>query len=354
MIQVGGFHPAHGRGLRDAKAVRAAPDHRRHARHRRHHARPAHDPRGARHVRGTWKSSAPTCCSSTTPTRWRWSLGAVQRATKISTVGLCHSVQGTAMQLAHALGVPYEEIDYLCAGINHMAFYLKLRATARMPTRCCGRDTASRGSTRRRRRPRADGGERMHDAVRYEMFRRLGYFVTESTEHFAEYVPWFIKPRPPRTARAVQHPARRVHPPLRDQRRRLARDAGGNDEAASRSAVTADARVLRRDHPRARDAQPAVIYGNVPNTGLIDNLPAARASRCPASSIRKASSRRTSARLPAQLAALMQTNINVQELTVEAALDQQARARLSRRDARPAHRRRTHPGRNLGARGRAV
>ncbi|MEP7200374.1 MAG: alpha-glucosidase/alpha-galactosidase, partial [Chloroflexota bacterium] len=112
---------------------------------------------------------------------------AISRASKINTVGLCHSVQGTAMQLARDIGVPYDEIDYLSAGINHMAFYLKF-----------AHRNGESGSSDHDLYPRirqviADGHVPNWNRVRYEVFKHLGYFVTESSEHFAEYVPWFIK-----------------------------------------------------------------------------------------------------------------------------------------------------------------
>lgn len=95
---------------------------------------------------------------------------AINRATEIRTVGLCHSVQGTARQLAEALDISMDEIDYLCAGINHMAFYLKFERNGEdlYPTL---RELAASGSI-------PDW-----DRVRYEVFSRLGYFVTESSEH---------------------------------------------------------------------------------------------------------------------------------------------------------------------------
>src|SRR6266436_9548391 len=98
----------------------------------------------------------------------------------IRTVGLCHSVQGTAFELSVDLGIPYREIDYLAAGINHMAFYLRFEHQ--------GEDLYPR------LRALAESGKVPdHNRVRYEMLRHLGFFVTESSEHFAEYVPWFIK-----------------------------------------------------------------------------------------------------------------------------------------------------------------
>jgi len=92
---------------------------------------------------------------------------ALNRTTSIHTVGLCHSVQGTAEQLARNIGVPIEEINYVCAGINHMAFYLRFERD--------GQDLYPLIQ-----RVIDEGRVPADNRVRYEMFRRLGYFVTES------------------------------------------------------------------------------------------------------------------------------------------------------------------------------
>src|SRR5919199_1122471 len=105
---------------------------------------------------------------------------AINRATSIKTVGLCHSVQGTAEELARDIKVPIADINYLCAGINHMAFYLRFERN--------GQDLYPLI-----RQVVAEGRVPEGNRVRYEMLTRLGYFVTESSEHFSEYVPWFIK-----------------------------------------------------------------------------------------------------------------------------------------------------------------
>src|SRR5215203_6481497 len=105
---------------------------------------------------------------------------AINRATKIKTVGLCHSVQGTAGELARDIGVPIEAINYLCAGINHMAFYLKFERD--------GQDLYPLI-----RQVAAEGRVPDWNRVRYEILKRAGHFVTESSEHFSEYTPWFIK-----------------------------------------------------------------------------------------------------------------------------------------------------------------
>ena len=105
---------------------------------------------------------------------------AISRASKIKTVGLCHSVQGTAGELARDIGVPVEAINYLSAGINHMAFYLKFERD--------GQDLYPLI-----RQVVSEGSVPDWNRVRYEMLSRVGYLVTESSEHFSEYVPWFIK-----------------------------------------------------------------------------------------------------------------------------------------------------------------
>src|SRR5437660_5103635 len=102
---------------------------------------------------------------------------AVARGSSIRAVGLCHSVQGTARELAADLAVRADELEYVCAGINHLAFYLELRHR--------GRDVYP---DLRAKRDIPDWNR-----VRYEVLRHFGYFCTESSEHLAEYVPWFIK-----------------------------------------------------------------------------------------------------------------------------------------------------------------
>src|SRR5262249_15697216 len=99
---------------------------------------------------------------------------AVDRASSIRTVGLCHSVQHTAGELAGDLGV--DAVDYHVAGINHLAFFLRLERD--------GEDLYP---------PLPPVTPPPHNRVRYEVLKHFGYFVTESSEHFAEYVPWFIK-----------------------------------------------------------------------------------------------------------------------------------------------------------------
>jgi alpha-galactosidase len=120
-----------------------------------------------------------------------WAIGAKYPA--IRQAGLCHSIQITADDLAHDLDVPVEDLRYKVAGINHMAFFLSFEQKLASGAY---RDLypALRAGYRDGRIPKPNRhSPRCPNKVRYEMMMRLGYFVTESSEHFAEYVPWFIK-----------------------------------------------------------------------------------------------------------------------------------------------------------------
>lgn len=231
---------------------------------------------------------------------------AINRATRIRTVGLCHSVQGTAEQLARDIGVPIEEINYLCAGINHMAFYLRFE-----------RD--GENLYPRIRQVIEEGRVPDWNRVRYEMFKRLGYFATESSEHFSEYVPWFIKRDRPDLIEQFNIPLdeyiRRCEVQIADwERQRAELEAGANLD-------------VRRSHEYGsliihsiETGQPRVVYGNVTNDGLIDNLPQGCCVEVPVLVDKNGLQPTKVGTLPPQLVALMQTNINVQALTVEAAL----------------------------------
>ena len=232
---------------------------------------------------------------------------ALSEATRIQTIGLCHSVQYTAGELARDIGVPIEEINYVVAGINHVAFFLRFERN--------GRDlypeihrVASEG--------RVPDGNR----VRYDMFKRLGYFVTESSEHFAEYTPWYIK-----TGR--EDLIRRFNIPLDEYPRRcesqmaewesLRTELEGSDKPLEiRRSVEYGSLIIHSLETGA----PRVVYGNVANRDLIENLPSGCCVEVPCLVDKNGVQPVRVGRIPSQLAALMQTNINVQALTVEAVL----------------------------------
>ncbi len=265
---------------------------------------------------------------------------AINQATPIKTVGLCHSVQGTASYLAGLLGLPPEEINFLCAGINHLAFYLHFEHQ--------GQDLYPR-----LRALIEEGRVPDDDRVRFDIFKRLGYFVTESSEHFSEYTPWFIKQDRPELIEKCNIPLdeyiRRCevqiagwemmrgiienpeHPV--DQgamAERLAAAGATQDEILyaaqllsgggfSTSSNEYGAKIINA----METGEPCVIYGNVTNQGLIQNLPPDCCVEVPCLVDKNGLQPTNIGRIPPQLAALMQTNINVQALTVEAALTRQ-------------------------------
>ena len=236
---------------------------------------------------------------------------AMSRLTPVATVGLCHSVQGTAEQLADDLGLPIEEINYLCAGINHMAFYLRFEHHAA--------DGTVADLYPRLRQIAEEGRAPDWNRVRYEMLRRLGYFVTESSEHFAEYVPWFIK-------RDRLDLIETFNVPLDEYPRRCVQQIADWDALRERLA-RGELPEVRRSHEYAaliihsrETGQPRVIYGSVPNRHLIDNLPQGCSVEVPCLVDRNGIQPTRIGALPPHLAALMRTNVNVQELTVEAAI----------------------------------
>jgi alpha-galactosidase len=231
---------------------------------------------------------------------------AINRATKIKTVGLCHSVQGTAGQLAQDIGVPFEEINYICAGINHMAFYLRFERD--------GQDLYPLI-----RQVAAEGREPEWNRVRYEALRRFGYFVTESSEHFSEYTPWFIKRDRPDLIE-------KFNVPLDEYIRRCENQIAGWYQMREQFESDAPVEAHRSGEYGSliihsmETGTPRVIYGNVQNRGLIDNLPQGCCVEVPCLVDKSGVQPTRIGQLPPQLAALMQTNINVQSLVVEAAL----------------------------------
>jgi len=261
---------------------------------------------------------------------------AISRASKIKTVGLCHSVQGTAQQLAYDIGVPLEEINYLAAGINHLSFFLRFERD--------GEDLYPLI-----RQVVKEGRAPDWNRVRYEVLTRLGYFVTESSEHFAEYVPWFIKRDRPDLIERFNIPLDEYVYRCEAQIKawEFVQDALENPDAPADKSLrevlsTVPVMPLIVEHivhayeNRDRVAvsgeyaplvihsmetgEPRIVYGNVPNRGLIGNLPQGCIVELPCLVDRNGVQPTRVGSLPLHLAALMQTNVNVQSLTVEAAL----------------------------------
>jgi alpha-galactosidase len=234
----------------------------------------------------------------------------------IRQVGLCHSVQGTASELARDLDIPYEQLRYRAAGINHMAFYLEFEEI--MP------DGSYRDlypdllrAYREGRAPKPGWNPRCPNKVRYEMLTRLGYFVTESSEHFAEYTPWFIKRDRPDLIEKFGIPLDEYPKRCIEQIERWRRQA-----EEYRAAATIDVGASREYASDIMNSvwtgEPSIIYGNIRNRGYVTSLPANCAVEVPCLVDRNGVQPTVIGELPPQLTALMRTNINVQELTVQA------------------------------------
>lgn len=246
-----------------------------------------------------------------------WAIGA--KYPDVRQVGLCHSVQGTAWELARDLDIPVEEIRYRAGGINHMAFYLNFEH--RQPDGSY-RDLypALKQGYREGRFPKpSHWNPRCPNKVRYEMLSRLGYFVTESSEHFAEYTPWFIKRDRPDLIERFGIPLDEYPKRCVEQIARWEREAKEYREA--------NEIVVKPSHEYASQivnsvvtGEPSVIYGNVPNAGFIPQLPEGCAVEVPTLVDDNGLQPTVVRDIPPQLIALMRTNINVQDLTVQALL----------------------------------
>jgi alpha-galactosidase len=237
----------------------------------------------------------------------------------IKQVGLCHSVQGTAMELAHDLDIPYDEIRYRAAGINHMAFYLQFERRQPDGThRNLYPDLLAGYRDGRFPKPNL-GNPRCPNKVRYEMLTRLGYFVTESSEHFAEYTPWFIKHGRDDLIEKFgipldEYPKRCIAQAAKwESQAKAYREAGAIEVKASKEYASAIMNSVWT-------GEPSVIYGNVRNNGCIPSLPENCAAEVPCLVDASGIQPTYIGALPVQLTALIRTNINVQELTVAALL----------------------------------
>jgi alpha-galactosidase len=242
-----------------------------------------------------------------------WALTA--RYPELRQVGLCHSVQGTAAALARDLGLAPGQVRYRVGGINHMAFFLELEGPEGdlYPALRQGYRAGRLGHAPR-------DNDRCVDLVRYEVMEHLGYFVTESSEHFAEYVPWFIKPHRPDLTE-------RFRIPLDEYPRRCEEQIAeweGQDLTALAPPAPSHEYAATIMEAQVTGA-PAVIYGNVGNRGLIPDLPAGCAVELPCLVDGNGVQPTPVPDIPPQLTALMQTNVNVQRLTVEALLTEDAR-----------------------------
>ncbi|HET9519792.1 MAG TPA: alpha-galactosidase [Candidatus Limnocylindrales bacterium] len=235
---------------------------------------------------------------------------AVAEATSIRVVGLCHSVFWTVDAVAGYLGIPRDEVDAASAGVNHLAFLLRLEHD--------GRDLYPD-----LRRFVDEGRTPPDNLVRSELFRRLGFYPTESSEHHAEYNPWVIGKRDER-GDAIE----RLHVPIGEY---LDRVANNLDEYAEtkRMLDAGETFEIERSGEYAAtiaeamtSGEPARIVGNVINRGaLIPNLDAAACVEVPCLVDGLGVQPVAMGPLPLHLAAYIRGAVDMQGLTVRAALD---------------------------------
>jgi alpha-galactosidase len=234
----------------------------------------------------------------------------------IRQVGLCHSVQGTAHELANDLDIPYDDIRYRSAGINHMAFFLNFEH--RQPDGSY-KDLYPelRRAYREGRAPKPGWNPRCPNKVRYEMMMRLGYFVTESSEHFAEYTPYFIK-------EGREDLIEKFGIPLDEYPKRCIEQIAKWNRTSEeyRNANTIEVKPSKEYASSIVNSvwtgEPSVIYGNLRNNGVISSVPDRAAVEVACLVDDNGLQPTYVGDLPPQLTALMRTNINVQELTVAA------------------------------------
>ena len=237
--------------------------------------------------------------------------GYMQRYTKIKTIGLCHSVQSCSKDLLNRLGMEdkLEGRKELIAGINHMGWLLEIE----------DKDGNDLYPEIRKRAVEMNDREKHSDMVRFEYIRNFGYYCTESSEHNAEYNCFYIKDKYPELIE-------RYNIPLDEYPRRCVNQIAG--WKAEKERILDNGQIT---HERSGEyasyimesivtGNPYKIGGNVLNTGLIDNLPADACVEVPCLIDGKGIHPCHVGKLPVQLAAMNQTNINAQLLTINAAV----------------------------------
>jgi alpha-galactosidase len=238
-----------------------------------------------------------------------WSM---YEGSSIVNVGLCHSVQITSEDIARYVGVPYEEVWFKCAGINHMSWFLEYNWN--------GRDIYPLLKEKYH-----DPEVYNQDAVKFEFLKHFGYFVTESSYHMSEYVPYFRKRKEwvqkitginswlkEDQGNYYTHCINRQE----QEFQKISRQLSGEEPLDFKRTHEYGAFIIHSMETNI----PRVINGNVKNTGLITNLPSGCCVEVPILVDRTGFNPCYIGALPEQLAALNRTNINVQELTVKAAL----------------------------------
>ena len=240
---------------------------------------------------------------------------AVNDRSSVKNIGLCHSVQGTASELARYIGAPLDEVQYWVAGINHMAWFLEFKWRG---------EDAYPLLRKRFKDPAVYSGPEAHwagpDIVRVEVFKALGYFPTESSQHLSEYIPYFRK-RPELMERF------KLNNRL-DTQKTMIEDRARSEEEMRRLVASGDPIPVERSTEYCSSiihsmetGTPRRVNVNVSNHGLITNLPQGSCVEVPCLVDGGGVHPCYVGDLPPQCAALNRTNINVQELAVLGAVE---------------------------------
>lgn len=236
---------------------------------------------------------------------------ATSRATSLPVIGLCHSIQHSSRQLAKYLGVPYEKLDWRCGGINHMSWFTKLEVD--------GQDQYPALIEKM-----SDEAFLAKDPVRFDFARHFGAFVSESSGHFSEYIPYYRKRQDliDRYCAAGYNGATGFYanewPVWRKETdEKIERMISGEQEITLERSDEYAALII----DSIVNEKPSVIYGNVPNRGLIENLPFEGVVEVACLVDKKGVQPTRYGRLPEHLAALCRSNMAFFELAVQAVLD---------------------------------
>ncbi len=242
---------------------------------------------------------------------------ALLKATNVETIGLCHSVQDCAKNLFESLGLSMEgrNIEYYNAGINHICWMLEITDNGKdiYPEI---RQRAAEIVDKSRKAPKE---EKSSDMIRLEMMKHFGYYIAESSEHFAEYLPYWIKSDRPELLEEFnipldEYPRRCVRQISKWQQQR--------QQIVENKSLT---HTLSKEYGSniinaLQTGKPYKFWGNVLNDGFITNLPSEAVVEVACYADKNGLHPLKAGRLPSQCAALNMTNINPQLLTVEAAL----------------------------------
>ncbi len=243
-------------------------------------------------------------------------VSAIQKQTFIEVTGLCHSVQGTAMMLADWIDAPYDEIDSLCAGINHQAWYLEFKWN--------GVDAYPLIHKAITERPEIYNEEQ----VRNEMYLALGYYITESSGHNSEYNWWFRK-RPDLIEKYCTHgtgwnPGEYAYI-LKEYQHN---EATWKDQVKDQLARKLTEEDLQRGHEYAahiinalRGGEMFKFNGNLPNTGIITNLPKDACVEVPVVVDKAGFHPIHVGALPSETALLTQLSSGIEEMAIMASIE---------------------------------